>query len=93
MAEMPSNIYTDKDMMHDRLIDRNIKHFSAAEDTPQEKNSFIYNALGPYGTSDFSDRVLDGNMTEEDKVAFDLVKAKGLFQATSRPALELAPEK
>ena len=93
LAEMPSNVYTDKDMIHDRLIDRNIKHFSAAKETPQGINGFIYNALGPHGTSEFSDRVLDGNMTEEDKATFDLVEAKEIFQATSRPDLELAPEK
>ena len=34
LAEMPSNVYTDKDMIHDRLIDRNIKHFSAEKETP-----------------------------------------------------------
>ena len=32
-------------------------------------------------------------MTEEDKVSFDLVEAKELLQATSRPYPELAPEK
>ena len=93
MAEMPSNVYTDKDTIHDKLISRNIKHFSAAEDTPQGINGFIYNALGPHGISEFCDRVLEGNMTEEDKAAFDLVEAKELFQATSRPDPELAPEK
>ena len=51
MAEMPSNVYTDKDTIHDKLIIRNIKHFSAAEDTPQGINGFIYNALGPHGIS------------------------------------------
>ena len=93
MVEMPSMVYTDKDIIHDRLISRNIKHFSAAEDTPQGINGFIYNALGPHRISDFSDRVLDENMTEEDKASFDLVEAKELFQATSRPDPELAPEK
>ena len=32
-------------------------------------------------------------MTEADKAAFDLIEAKELFQATSRPDPELAPEK
>ena len=46
-------------------------------------NGFIYNALGLYGISEFSDRVLDETMTEMDKAAFDLIEAKELFQATS----------
>ena len=63
--ELPSNVYTDQETIHNLLIDRNIKHFSQAKDTPQGINGFIYNALGPHRTSDFSDRVLEGNMTED----------------------------
>ena len=93
MAEMPSIMYTDKVSIHDRLIIRNIDHFSAAEDTLQGVNGFIYTALGPNGITDFSDRVLGGNMTEEDKSSFDLVGAKELFRTTSKPDPELALEK
>ena len=91
--ELPSNVYTDQETIHNLLIDRNIKHFSQAEDTPQGINGFIYNALGPHGTSDFSDRVLEGNMTEDERTAFSLAEAEELFQATSRPDSELPPKK
>ena len=86
-------MYTDKDKVHDLLIERNVKHFSLAENTPQGINGFIYEALGPYGTSEFSDRVLEDQMTEEDKAGFNLIEAKELFMATTRPDPQLPPEK
>ena len=79
--------------MHDLLIERNEKHFSLAEHTPQGINGFIYEALGPYGTSEFSDRVLEGKMTVEDKAGFDMTEAGEIFLATTHPAPQLPPEK
>ena len=66
---------------------------SLAENTPQGINGFIYEALGPYGTSDFSDRVLEGQMTDKDKAGFDLIEVEELCIATSRPDPKLPPEK
>ena len=83
IVESPSTVYTDKDKVHELLIERNVKHFSLAEQTPQGINGFIYEALGPYGTSEFSDRVLEGKLSEEDKSGFNLIEAKELFVATS----------
>ena len=56
--ELPSMVYTGQDKIQELLIERNISHFSKAKATPQGINGFIYNALGPYGVSNFSDRVL-----------------------------------
>ena len=85
-------VYTGQDKIHKLLIERNITHFSKAEATPQGINGFIYNALGPYGISNFSDRVLKGEMTEEEKASFDMAEAAELFEATSKPEHDLAPE-
>ena len=41
-VESPDIIYTDKDKVYDLLIERNEKHFSLAEQTPQGINGFIY---------------------------------------------------
>ena len=92
-VKMPGTVYIDKDKVHNLLIERNEKHFSLAENTPQGINDFIYEALGPYGTSDFSDRVLEGQMTDKDKAGFDLIEAEELCIATSQPDPKLPPEK
>ena len=92
-VESPGTVYIDKDKVHELLIERNEKHFSLAEQTPQGINGFIYEALGPYGTSEFSDRVLEGTMTEEDKSGFNMIEAKELFLATTQPDPQLPPEK
>ena len=92
-VESPGTVYTDKDTVHDLLIERNEKHFSLAEQTPQGINGCIYEALGPYGTSEFSDRVLEGKMTAEDKAGFDMTAARELCMATTRPTQQLPPEK
>ena len=84
--ELPSMVYTGQDKIHELLIERNITHFSKAKTTPQGINGFIYNALGPYGFSNFSDRVLKGEMTEEEKASFDMAEAAELFEAISKPA-------
>ena len=80
MEELPGVVYTDKEQIHNLLVERNIQYFSLAEDTPQGINGFIYNALGPHGTSDFSDRVLNGNLVAKDKAGFELVEAEELFR-------------
>ena len=60
---------------------------------PQEINDFIYEDLGPYGTSEFSDRVLEGTMTEEDKPGFSMIEAKELFMVITRQDPQLPQEK
>ena len=72
-------MYTDRDTIHKLLINRNIKHFSQAEDTPQGLNGFIQVALGVDGTNAFSDRVLCGTMTEDDRAGFTLKEAEKYF--------------
>ena len=53
----------------------------------------MHEALGPYGTSEFSARVLEGAMTEKDKSGFNMIKATELFMTTTRPDPQLPPEK
>ena len=90
--ELPSNIYTDKETTQNLLIDRKFKHFSLAKETRQGTNGFIYQTLWPHRTSKFSDRVLDGNITEDERDAFPLAEAEELFRATSRPDPEIPLE-
>ena len=70
-----------------------MKHFSLAENIPQGINGFIYEALGPYGTSELSDRALEEQMTDTGKPGFGLIEAEELFRATSHPDSQLPPEK
>ena len=70
----------DGDTIHNRIIERNIKHFSSAESTPLGLNSFLNNAIGPHGTSEFCDRVLAGGLGETDKTDINFTKAYELLQ-------------
>ena len=60
-------VLTDGGKIQEAIIDHNIEHFSAAENTPLGKGTFLHDAIGPHGTSEFCDRVLDGGLGEADK--------------------------
>ena len=70
--------------IQDAVIDHNIKHFSEAEDTPLGMGTFLYKAIGPHGTSEFCDRVLDGGLGETDKEEINYVEAYELLQHMQR---------
>ena len=46
---------------------------------------FLCKALGDHNTVQFSDRVLSGNMIEEDSIYIELTELFKLLQAISRP--------
>ena len=93
VAESPGIAYTEEDKVHHLLFERNVKHFSLAGKTPQGINWFICEALGPYDTSKFSDRVLERQMTKDNKEGFSLIEVEEIFLATSHPDPQLPPEK
>ena len=66
-TEEATCILTDGAEIQDAVIDHNIKHFSEAKDTPLGMGTFLHKAIGPHGTSEFCDCVLDGGLGETDK--------------------------
>ena len=79
-----SRILTDGAEIQDAVIDHNIKHFSEAEDTPLGMGTFLHKAIGPHGTSEFCDRVLDGGLGAADKEDINYVEAYELLQHMQR---------
>ena len=56
-----------KDEVHNTIIEYNIKHYSASEETPCGMGKHLHAATGPYSTSDFCDRILECSLMKEDK--------------------------
>ena len=48
---------------------------SAAKKTPLGKETYPNDVIGPHGTSEFCDRVLDGGLGEADKESDNYVEA------------------
>ena len=80
IEEGTSWILTDGKEIQDAIIDHNIKHFSEAEDTPLGMGTFLHKAIGPHGTLEFCDRVLDGGLGQADKEDINYVEAYKLLQ-------------
>ena len=70
--ELLATVHTEKEEIHNATIECNIQHFSKAEKTPQGINTFLYQALGDHGTSEFSNRILDRELTKTDEAKFQL---------------------
>ena len=51
----PGQIITDGSTIQEKIIQHNIEHFSKAEHTPLGKGTFLHDAIGPHGTSEFYD--------------------------------------
>ena len=61
------------------LLKKNTNHFSAAENSPLGKGTFLHEAIGPHRTSKFCDRVLDSGLGEADKENINFVEAYELL--------------
>ena len=83
----PDITLTTKEDVQEAIIETNIAHFSAAEQTPIGLNTALFDAIGPHGTSAFCDAVLKAKLTEADKENIDFIEAYELLQMTARPAL------
>ena len=66
------------------IINQNIKPFSEAENTPLGQGTFLHNAIGSHETSEFCDRVLDGEFSKVDKEDINYVEAYELLQHMHR---------
>jgi len=73
-------ILTDVAEIQDAVIDHNINHFSEAEDTSLGMGTFLHDAIGPHGTLEFCDRVLDQGLGKADKDDINYVEAYELLQ-------------
>ena len=85
--EGQAKITTDGEEIQNKIIDQNIKHFSTAEDSPLGMGSFLHEAIGPHGTSDFCGRVLDGGCGPTDKEEINFTEACELLQHMERRKL------
>ena len=83
-----SEFIIDGDDVYNRIIERNIKHFSLEESSPLELHSFLHTAISHHGTSDFYNRVLAGGLGEADKTGINFIEVYELLQhMTCRPHL------
>ena len=78
--EGQKKVLTEGEEIQNVIIDHNIKHFSEAEHTPLGKRTFLYEAIGPHGTSEFCDRVLEGGLGEADRDSVNFAEAYELLQ-------------
>ena len=67
-------IITKKEEIHEVIINYNIQHYSKPENSPFGLGTFLCDAIGPHGISDFVDRVLARKLTAEDKKTSTLRK-------------------
>ena len=73
-------VLTDGAEIHEAIIDQNIRHFSEAEDKSRSKGTFLHDAIDPYGTSEFCNRVLDRGLGAADGEDINYVEAYELLQ-------------
>ena len=71
---------TTKDEIHESIINYNIEHYSKPESSPFGLGQFLCDAIGPHGTSQFSDRILAGDLTEADRKEIQFEEAYELLQ-------------
>ena len=75
-----TKVLTDGEEIQTAIIEQNIKYFSAAEKTQLGKGTYLHDVIGPHGTWDFCDQVLDGGLGEVDKEVINYVEAYELLK-------------
>ena len=65
VGEDEDQILTKKEEIHEAIINYNIKHYSKPEHSPFGLGTFLCEAIGPHGTTEFSDRILVGELDSE----------------------------
>ena len=78
-----TKVLTDGEEVQTAIID-NIKHFLAAEKTPLGKGTHLHDDIGPHGTSELCDQVLDSGLGEAGKEVINYVEAYELPQYMQR---------
>ena len=81
---MPDKILTTKDEIHKVICNFNEVHYSKTEKPPFGLGQFLCKAVGPYGTMKFSDRVLEGSLTKEDKASINYQEVYELLEITKK---------
>ena len=66
-VEEEEQIITKKEEIHEAIINYNIKHYSKPEASPFGLGNFLCDAIGPRGTIEFANRILAGELTQEDE--------------------------
>lgn len=87
----PSKIYTTKDEIHDHILAYNISHYSKGGQSPLGINKPLYDRIGPYGTSTFCDKVLEGKIALSDLDDIPFPETIELLQSTMRPPSQHSP--
>ena len=72
-------IITKKDEIHNAIIDYNITHYSKPEGSPFGLGTFLCDAIGPHGTSEYSDRILEGKLDDTDRQEINFDEAYKLL--------------
>ena len=82
---------TEGEVIQTAKIEQNITHFSEAEKTPLGKGTYLHKVIGPHGTSEFCDQVLDDGLGETDKEEINYVEAYELLQHMQRKKQHTTP--
>ena len=96
IAEGEEQTITKAEEIHEAIINYNIKHYSKPEASPFGLGTFLCEAIGPHGTTDFADRILAGELNPEDEKeikfqeAFELLK---LMKNQDQPPTQREPKK
>lgn len=62
-----TKILTIPSKIQNAIINQNIKHFTTPETSPLGLVEFLHQSIEDHGTSEFSNRVLQGSITPKDK--------------------------
>ena len=88
---MSDKILTTKDEIHKVICNFNEVHYSKPEKSPFGLGKFLCKAVGPHGTLEFSDRVLEGSLTKEDKARINYQEVYELLEITKRQDIREEP--
>ena len=80
-----TKILTTPSKIQDAIINQNIKHFSTPETSPLGLGEFLHQAIGDHGTSDFSNRVLQGAITPQDEKQIALKETTEMLKKMQIP--------
>ena len=81
---MPDKILTTKDEIHKVICNFNEVHYSKPEKSPFGLGKLQCKAVGPHCTLKFSDRVLKGSLTKEDKASINYQEVYELVEITKK---------
>ena len=84
-------ILATKEDIPNAIYEHNKEHYSKPEKSTFGLGEILRKAVGPHGTSQFSDRVPEGTMTEEDRVNINYQEAYELLEMMKRQDVREEP--